>query len=423
MHRLLVIGGGGREHAIIHKIKSSPFVSEIFCIPGNGGIEEIAHCFDKIDISNHQEIIQFCRVNEIDFVIIGPEQPLIEGLVDDLKKAKINVFGPSKLAARLEGSKIFTKKICDQYHIPTAKYQDFRDEKKAISYLDEVDMPIVIKADGIASGKGVIIAQNKKEAQIAIKEILGGKFGNAGNEIVIEEFLEGVEISFFAICDGKKALFFGHAGDHKKVGEGETGLNTGGMGTYSPSPFVDKKLHNEIMDKIINPTLIGMSQNNCPFSGFLFAGIILTKNGPKLLEFNTRLGDPETQTILPRIKSDLFKLMFDASKENLNEEVEFYDDKKAVCVVMAANGYPESYQKNTEIKNLKEAEKSSDSTIIFHAGTKKENGKLLAVGGRVLGVTSISDSFSTARKNSYNAVSKIDWKEGFCRKDIALKVI
>lgn len=423
MNKVLVIGSGGREHAIIHKIKQSSFVKDVFCIPGNGGIEEIAHCFSDIKIDNHEKIIQFCRLNEVDFVIIGPEQPLIEGLVDDLKKAKINVFGPSKLAARLEGSKIFTKEICDQKNIPTAKYQAFENENAAISYLDQVEMPIVVKADGIAAGKGVIIAQNKEEAVIAVKEVLGGKFGSAGNKIVIEEFLDGPEISFFAICDGKKGLFFGHAGDHKKVGENETGLNTGGMGTYSPSPFVTDELHQEIMEKIINPTLEGMEEKDSAFCGILFAGIILTKNGPKLLEFNTRLGDPEAQTILPRIKSDLFKLMFDASKSNLNEKVEFYDEKKAVCVVMAAKGYPESYEKNTEIKNLSEALNTNDSTIIFHAGTKKENGKLLAVGGRVLGITAISNDFSNARKNSYDAVAKIDWKEGFCRKDIALKVV
>lgn len=417
MNKVLVIGSGGREHAIIHKIKESPFVSEVFCIPGNAGIAEIAKCFDDIKIDEQEKILQFCRLNEIDFVVIGSEQPLIEGLSDELKKAKINVFGPSKAAARLEGSKIFTKQLCDQFNIPTAKYQAFNDKVKAIAYLNEVEMPIVIKADGIAAGKGVIIAENENDAVIAIEEILGGKFGKAGNEIVIEEFLFGPEISFFVICDGKKGLFFGSAGDHKKVGEGETGLNTGGMGTYSPSPFVDEKLHSEIMTQIIEPTLKGMAQNGCAFSGILFAGIILTKNGPKLLEYNVRLGDPEAQSILPRLKSDLFKLMFDASKENLNEEVEF-SDQKAVCVVLASKGYPESFEKNTEIKNLEAAK--SENILIFHAGTKKENGKLLAIGGRVLGVTALADDFATARKNSYEAVDKINWPNGFCRRDIGV---
>ncbi len=422
MNKVLVIGNGGREHAIIHKIKQSKLVSEIFCISGNGGISEIAHCIDNIKANDHAKIIQFCQKKEINLVIIGPEQPLIEGLSNDLKNAGINVFGPSKLAARLEGSKIFTKKLCDQFQIPTAKYESFNNETEAFEYLNKVDMPIVIKADGIAAGKGVIIAQNKNEAKLAIKEILGGKFGNAGKEIVIEEFLDGPEISFFAICDGKTAKFFGHAGDHKKVGENETGLNTGGMGTYSPSPFVTKELHEEIMNKIINPTLKGMTTLGSPFSGILFAGLILTKNGPKLLEFNTRLGDPETQTILLRLESDLFKLMFDASQGELNEEVKF-SNKKAVCVVMAAKGYPGTYQKGTEIKNLKESQNINDNIVIFHAGTKKEDNKILAVGGRVLGISCIADDFATARENSYQAVKKIDWHDGFCRNDIALKVI
>ena len=420
-YKVLVIGSGAREHAIIHKIKQSNLVSEIFCINGNGGIENLAKCFD-IKISDHQAIIDFCQTNKIDLVVIGPEAALIAGLSDDLKKAKINVFGPSKLAARLEGSKIFTKKLCDKYQIPTAKYQTFSDRYAAIKYLSEVEFPIVVKADGIAAGKGVIIAANKAEAEIAINEILGGKFGAAGKEIVIEEFLEGPEVSFFAICDGKKAKFFGHAGDHKKVGENETGLNTGGMGTYSPSPFISAKIHQEVMDKIINPTLKGMEDLGCPFSGILFAGLILTKNGPKLLEFNTRLGDPETQTILLRLESDLFKIMLEAAQGDLKEEIKF-SDKKAVCVVMAANGYPEDYQKGTEIKNLEQAEKTSSKVVIFHAGTKKENDKILAIGGRVLGVSAVSDNFSSARDLAYQAVKNIDWKEGFYRSDIALKVV
>jgi phosphoribosylamine--glycine ligase len=421
MNKVLVIGSGGREHAIIHKINQSKFVREVLCIPGNAGISKIAKCFDNIKINDHETIIRFCREQEIDLVVIGPEQPLIEGLSDELRAAKFNVFGPSKLAARLEGSKIFTKKLCDQFNIPTAKYEAFSDEQKAVSYLDKINYPIVVKADGIAAGKGVIIAQNENEAKLAIKEILGGKFGRAGNEIVIEEFLDGPEISFFAICDGKKALFFGDAGDHKKVGENETGLNTGGMGAYSPSPFITTKLHEEIMKTIIEPTIAGMAKLKSDFSGILFAGLILTKNGPKLLEFNTRLGDPETQTILLRLESDLFKLMFDASKNNLNEEVKF-SDKKAVCVVMAAKGYPESYKKGTEIKNLEEAQTSNDDIIIFHAGTKEENSKTLAIGGRVLGVSALANNFTTARKNAYQAVDKVDWKDGFCRSDIALKV-
>jgi phosphoribosylamine--glycine ligase len=342
-------------------------------------------------------------------------------LGDDLRAANINVFGPSKLAARLEGSKIFTKKICDDYNIPTALYREFKEEVEAIKYLDEINYPIVVKADGIAAGKGVIIAQNKNEAESAITEIMGGKFGEAGNEIIIEEFLDGPEISFFAICDGNKAKFFGSAGDHKKVGEEETGPNTGGMGTYSPSPYVTKTLHKEVMETIIEPTMKGMADLKSSFSGILFAGLILTKNGPKLLEFNTRLGDPETQTILLRLESDLFKIMDESAKGNLKSEINF-SDKKAVCVVMASNGYPGVYKKGTEIKNLIQAQEASDDIVIFHAGTKQEDGKILAIGGRVLGISALADSFTAARKNSYDTVAKIDWKDGFCRSDIASKV-
>jgi phosphoribosylamine--glycine ligase len=422
MKRALIIGSGGREHAIIYKIKQSKLVSDIFCISGNAGISQICQCIDDISINDHEKIVNFCQENMVDLVIIGPEQPLIAGLSDDLRKANINVFGPSKLAARLEGSKIFTKEICDKYNIPTAKYKKFNNEKEAFLYLNNQEFPLVIKADGIAAGKGVIIAQNINEAQRAITEILGGKFGLAGNNIIIEDFLSGPEISFFAICDGKKAKFFGSAGDHKKVGENETGLNTGGMGTYSPSPFLSESLHKEIMDNIINPTLKGMEELGCPFSGILFAGLILTKNGPKLLEFNTRLGDPETQTILLRLESDLFQIMEESAQGNLKQEIKF-SDKKAVCVVLAANGYPESYQKGSEIKNLKEAENISKNISIFHAGTKFENNKILANGGRVLGVSALGDDFKEARDLSYNAIAKIDWKEGFYRKDIAAKII
>ncbi|MDA9231307.1 phosphoribosylamine--glycine ligase [Rickettsiales bacterium] len=420
MNKVLVIGNGGREHAIINKIKESALVVKIYAINGNGGIAKIAQCITNVNIQNHDEVIKFCQEKEINLVVIGPEQPLIEGLADSLRDKNINVFGPSKLAARLEGSKIFTKKLCDEFNIPTAKYKNFNNKDEAIAYLEEASMPIVVKADGIAAGKGVIIAQNKMEAVNAVKEILDGKFGKAGNDIVIEEFLEGPEISFFAICDGFNAHFFGHAGDHKKVGEGETGLNTGGMGTYSPSPFINDKMHQKIMDEIINPTLKGMANLGSHFSGILFAGLILTKNGPKLLEFNTRLGDPEAQTILLRLKSDLYQIMLESAQGKITSKIEF-DEKKAVCVVMAANGYPNSYKKGTIIENLQEAENQGNITI-FHAGTKIENGKILANGGRVLGISSVADNFATARQNSYKAIAKINWKDGFYRKDIAAKV-
>lgn len=422
-NKVLVIGSGGREHAIIHQINKSDLLSQIFCIPGNAGIEEIAECFSDISINNHQEIIDFCHKRKIDLVIIGPEQPLVAGLVDDLTKAGIKAFGPVKNAARLEGSKAFTKKICDEYHIPTASYQVFSDKNSAINYLDKIGIPCVIKADGIAAGKGVIIAFERQDATDAIEEIFGGKFGEAGKTIIIEEFLEGVEVSFFAICDGKNAKFLGTAGDHKKVGEGDVGANTGGMGTYSPSPFVDKKLQKEIMEQIINPTMKAMQDLGCPFVGILFAGLILTKDGPKLLEFNTRFGDPETQSLLPRLKSDLLELMLAAVSGNLEKQQVIFNDKAALCVVMAAKGYPENYQKGSEIKNLTAAENSSQDIIIFHAGTKKEDHKILANGGRVLGVTSLADDIVQARIEAYKAIDLIDWKDGFCRRDIGVKAI
>jgi phosphoribosylamine--glycine ligase len=422
-NRVLVIGSGGREHAIIHQLKKSPLLEEIFCIPGNGGIEEIATCINNISISDHQAIINFCKNNQIDLVVVGPEQPLVEGLVDELELANIKVFGPKKDAARLEGSKNFTKKICDDYQIPTAKYKSFVDENSAIKYLEEIEMPCVIKADGIAAGKGVIIADNFENAKAAVKEIFSGKFGKAGNLIVIEEFLEGVEVSFFAICDGKTAKFFGTAGDHKKVGEGDVGANTGGMGTYSPSPFIKGQMQEEIMQEVINPTLKAMNDLGCPFTGILFAGLILTKDGPKLLEFNTRLGDPETQSLLPRLKTDLLQIILAAVDGDLKNQVIEFEEKSAVCVVLAAKGYPEEYRKGTEIKNLSAAKNSGKNITIFHSGTKKEGEKILANGGRVLAVSALSDSIKQAREDAYKAVDLIDWEDGFCRRDIGLKAL
>lgn len=352
--KVLIIGSGGREHAIIHQLNKSPAIGAIFCLGSNAGIRQIAHCVTDVDISNHQAVIDFCQYNKIDLVVVGPEQPLIEGLVDILQANNIKAFGPNKNAARLEGSKSFTKIICSDYNIPTAKYQAFSDAASAIKYLDQTNIPYVIKADGIAAGKGVIIAFDQQTAIDAIEEIFGGKFGDAGKTLIIEEFLEGIEVSFFAICDGKNAQFFGTAGDHKKVGENETGLNTGGMGAYSPSPFIDDQLQNDIMQNIIHPTIKAMDYLGCPFVGILFAGLILTKDGPKLLEFNTRFGDPETQSLLPRLKTDLLQLMLDAVNGNLeNKSVEFYD-QSAICVVIAAKGYPEEYQKGSEIKNLQD---------------------------------------------------------------------
>ncbi len=423
MKKILVIGSGGREHAICEQFKKSPKLEKIFCLPGNAGISEIAEIVDEIKIDEHQKIIDFCQKNKIDFVFIGPEQPLVAGLIDDLEKAGIRAFGPNKNAAQLEGSKIFMKKIAVDNNVPTAIYETFTDEKSAIEFAEklakEFKFPCVIKTDGLAAGKGVIIPQNFSEAEEAIKEIFAGKFGAAGNKIIIEEFLDGFEASYFVLCDGKNFIPLGFAHDHKRVGDGDTGPNTGGMGTYAPSPFIDKKLEEEIIEKIIRPTLHGIE-----FRGILFAGLMISRNTleplVKLLEYNVRFGDPETQVILPRIKTDFIDLIEAAIDGRLSEiKVEFDEEKKLVCVVMCANGYPENYEKGTEIKNLDLITEAK----ILHAGTIKKDGKILANGGRVLNIVAEATSFTTARDKAYKAIAKIDWKEGFCRKDIAGRLL
>ena len=423
MKKILVIGSGGREHAICEQFKKSPKLEKIFCLPGNAGISEIAEIVDEIKIDEHQKIIDFCQKNKIDFVFVGPEQPLVAGLIDDLEKAGIRAFGPNKNAAQLEGSKIFMKKIAVDNNVPTAIYETFTDEKSAIEFAKklakEFKFPCVIKTDGLAAGKGVIIPQNFSEAEETIKEIFAGKFGAAGNKIIIEEFLDGFEASYFVLCDGKNFIPLGFAHDHKRVGDGDTGPNTGGMGTYAPSPFIDKKLEEEIIEKIIRPTLHGIE-----FRGILFAGLMISRNTleplVKLLEYNVRFGDPETQVILPRIKTDFIDLIEAAIDGRLSEiKVEFDEEKKLVCVVMCANGYPENYEKGTEIKNLDLITEAK----ILHAGTIKKDGKILANGGRVLNIVAEATSFSTARDNAYKAIAKIDWKEGFCRKDIAGRLL
>ena len=421
MKRILVIGSGGREHAICEQFRKSANLAQLFCLPGNAGIVEVAQVVDGIKIDEHQKIIEFCQKEKIDFVFVGPEQPLVAGLVDDLQKVGIRAFGPSKKAAQLEGSKIFMKQIAIDNAVPTAAYETFIDPAKAIKFAENLGFPCVIKADGLAAGKGVIIAQNLDEAKEAVEEILSGKFGEAGKSIIIEEFLDGFEASYFALCDGKNFVALGFAHDHKKVGENETGPNTGGMGTFAPSPFIDRKMEELIIESTIKPTLRGLEKVGAPFVGILFAGLMIGKNGPKLLEFNARFGDPETQVILPRIKTDFIDLIEAAIDGNLDKiQVEFDETKKLVCVVMCANGYPESYQKGTEIKNLHEAAKISGVKIL-HAGTIKKDGKILANGGRVLNIIAQADSFKTSRSKAYEAISKIDWKEGFVRKDIAVK--
>ncbi len=421
MKKIFIIGSGGREHAICEQFKKSPQEIKIFASPGNAGIAEIAN-IAELSLDDHNQVIDFCKKEEIDFVFVGPEQPLVSGIVDSLKNAGIRVFGPNKNAARLEGSKIFMKKIAADNHVPTAIYETFSEINPAISFAKKLGFPCVIKTDGLAAGKGVIIAQSEKDAEENIKEILLGKFGDAGKKIIIEEFLDGFEVSYFVICDGVNFLPLGFAHDHKKVGDGEVGLNTGGMGAYSPSPFIDKKMEQKIIDEIIIPTLRGLENQDSPFTGILFAGLMIVKNSPKLLEFNIRFGDPETQVILPRIKSDFVDLIEAAIDQRLDGfQIKFDEQKKVICVVICANGYPGEYKQGAEIKNLNQTIDISD-TKILHAGTIKKDGKILANGGRVLNIVASNSSFKNARDKAYQVVDLINWSGGFVRKDIAKKV-
>jgi len=419
--RILVIGSGGREHAICNKFSESKKVTKIFALPGNAGISATAECITNIKASNHQAVIDFCRTQKIDLVFVGPEQPLVDGIIDDLEKANIRAFGPSKYCAQLEGSKAFMKKVAADNNVPTAIYEVFTKAEPAIEFAKNLGFPCVIKADGLAAGKGVVIAQDLTETIATIEEFFAGKFGEASKKIIIEEFLTGAEVSHFALCDGSNFISLGFACDHKKVGEDETGPNTGGMGTFSPSPFVTLEIEKTILEKIVTPTLNAMKKLSHPFKGILFGGIILTKNGPKLLEFNTRFGDPETQVILPRIKTDFVDLIIAATDEKLAQtKIEFDEEKKLVCVVMCANGYPGDYKKDTEI-NLPEI-KNQPEVLILHAGTAFKNEKLVANGGRVLNVVASAKSFKEARREAYEIVDLIDWKDGFVRRDIAKKV-
>lgn len=417
---ILVIGSGGREHAICLKFSQSKNVDKIYAIPGNAGIEEIAKCVTEIDVKDHGKVIEFCTENKIDLVFVGPEQPLVDGIVDDLQNAGLRAFGPNKFASQLEGSKDFMKNITAKNNVPTAEYASFEDSKSAIKYAKSLGYPCVIKTDGLAAGKGVIIAQDEKEANETIVDLLENKrFGEAGNKIIVEEFLEGVEVSYFVICDQNSYKYIGSANDHKKVGDGETGPNTGGMGAFTPSPYVDDKLEEQINATIIEPTLEAFKKEGSPFCGILFAGIIFTKDGPKLLEFNTRFGDPETQVILPTIKNDFAQLINSAIDNKLDEvKIEFDKGKKCICVVIASNGYPGNYQKNIPIDNINQAQ-AVDNSYLIHAGTKEVDGKIVSNGGRVLNVIASADSFKDARKYAYEVIRVLDWKGGFTRTDIA----
>lgn len=388
-------------------------------MPGNGGIEQDALC---IPARSTEEIVKFCKEEAIELVIVGPEQPLVDGVTDALRAASIRVFGPSQKAAQLEASKGFTKEICKKYNIPTAGYGWFDDAAEALDYLSQQSMPIVIKADGLAAGKGVIIAHRRREAERVIEEMFAGKFGDASSSVVIEEFLEGEEVSFFALSDGENAIEFGSAQDHKAAFDGDTGPNTGGMGTYAPAPIMTPELRQQVMNDIIMPTVKAMKEEGTPYQGVLFAGLMLTTDGPKLIEFNCRFGDPETQVLLARLEDDLLEILFRIASGILPQKSPSFKPQAALCVVMAAEGYPGDYQKGTEIKNLDSASEVED-VVILHAGTKRDGERFFAAGGRVLGITALGGTIEDAQEKAYKAVDRIDWKEGFCRRDIGWRAI
>tara|TARA_B100000902_G_C27290617_1_gene906925 strand:- start:131 stop:1393 length:1263 start_codon:yes stop_codon:yes gene_type:complete len=415
-----IIGSGGREHAICEKLINSDKIHKIYCFPGNAGTEEIAENIN-IDLSNFESVKDFILKQEIDLIVVGPEKPLVEGIVNYLEKFNIKVFGPNKIASQLEGSKIFTKKLCQKYNIPTAKFGIFQNIKEAKKFCDDSKYPIVIKADNLASGKGVYICNNNKEALIATEEIFNGKFGKAEN-ILIEEFLVGEEMSFFTIHDGKIFKNFDTAQDHKRVLEGDKGKNTGGMGAYSPSRLINKNLEKKIVNRIIKPTLKGLSEIGSYYKGFLYAGLMIVENEPYLIEYNVRMGDPECQTILPKLKTDLIDIILACCDHKLDAiNIEWFN-KKSLCVVLCSKGYPETYSKNIEIENLNKIKLNSNE-YMFHAGTSKKSNKIYAVGGRVLNFVSLEEDFYLAKKKVSKNLKKLNWSGGFYRKDIGHKVI
>ena len=415
-----IIGSGGREHAICHSLNKSKKIKKIYCFPGNAGTAEIAENID-LNLENFNELKEFILKCSIDLIIVGPEKPLVEGIVDFLENNQIKVFGPNKFASQLEGSKIFTKKLCEKYNIPTAKFGIFKNFNDAQNFLEKIVYPTVVKADNLASGKGVYICTNFNEASNAVKEIFDGKFGEAEN-VLIEEFLEGEEMSYFIITDGKTISKFGTAQDHKRALEGDLGKNTGGMGAYSPSRLINDELEKKIINKIIKPTLEGLSNMGIVYKGFLYAGLMIVKGEPFLIEYNVRMGDPECQTILPKLKTDLSQIFISCCNGKLDKINIEWINKKSLCVVLCSKGYPEEFKNNVEIKNLENITLNSNN-YIFHAGTLKKENKIFAVGGRVLNFVSLSENFSESKKNVYNIINNLDWKDGFFRKDIGYKVI
>jgi phosphoribosylamine---glycine ligase len=420
MH-ILLLGSGGREHALAWKIAASPLVTKLWCAPGNGGIAREAECV-ALDIADHAAVIEFCKTNAVELVVVGPETPLVAGIVDDLARAGIKAFGPGREAAQLEGSKGFTKDLCREFNIPTGAYERFSTAADAVAYVRAQGAPIVIKADGLAAGKGVVVARTLAEAEAAIAMMFEGGFGAAGAEVVIEEFLSGREISFFALCDGETAIPLASAQDHKRVFDRDEGPNTGGMGAYSPTPFVTPEVHDQIMSRIILPTLAGMKTRGMPFRGVLYAGVMLTEQGPKLFEYNVRFGDPECQVHMLRMMSDIVPAFLAACDGELKHfDLRWYAEP-AITVVMAAKGYPGDYKKGTRIDGLDEAA-GIEGVEIFHAGTLAKDGAILANGGRVLNVCAVGKTVTEARARAYQAVDRIRWPDGFCRRDIAWQAV
>tara|TARA_B100001121_G_C18647181_1_gene602258 strand:- start:246 stop:1508 length:1263 start_codon:yes stop_codon:yes gene_type:complete len=417
---ILIIGNGGREHALTYFIKNSPKIKDIYCIPGNAGTSKISKNIN-IDLTNFEKLREFINKNNIQIVIIGPEKPLVDGVVDFLESNQIKVFGPSKSASQLEGSKIFTKKICEKYQIPTAKFGVYHNQSHALEFLENCKLPVVIKADGLAAGKGVYICESNKSSVQAVEEIFNGKFGKA-NQILIEEFLQGEEMSYFIISDGKNYKSFGTAQDHKRAMEKDKGPNTGGMGAYSPSRLESKDLNKKILEKIIEPSLKALKDMDTEFKGFLYAGLMICNNEPFLIEYNVRMGDPECQTILPRLKTDFFEIIDATISQKLDSIDIEWKEEKSLSIVLCSKGYPEKYENNIEIKDLENLNVDKNQ-FIFHAGTKLENNRIISNGGRVLNFVVNSSNFKDCRSQAINLIKKLNWKNGFFRKDIGFKVI
>jgi phosphoribosylamine---glycine ligase len=418
---VLLIGGGGREHALAWKLKQSPLLDTLYCAPGNAGIADVADCV-ALDVGDHAAVARFCKDKQIGLVAIGPEAPLVAGLADDLEAQGIKLFGPSQAAARLEGSKGFAKDLCARTGIPTAAYARFSDARAAKTYVTKQKLPIVIKADGLAAGKGVTVAETEVEAEAAIEACFSGAFGAARAEVVIEEFLRGEEASFFALVDGKTALPLATAQDHKRAFDGDQGPNTGGMGAYSPAPIMTETLCRRVMTEIIEPTVRALAESGTPFKGVLYAGLMIEDGAAKLIEYNVRFGDPECQVLMLRLKSDLLPALLATAEGRLDRIKLEWSEEPALCVVMAAKGYPGAYAKGTEIKGLDAAARDTDVQI-FHAGTKRDADRILADGGRVLGVTARGADIREAQARAYAAVDRIDWPDGFFRRDIGWRAV